>query len=141
MNNLEAYEHQRPALAVAGAAIQAELEEGLFDGGHKDASIVGSIMDVEEMRSALTLPWNSTSSEVDDQICFAVTARNVPIDQIIETITRSFRVIETTQRPTTSSGERRTHLTCLIPIHLLPDGWADAIGRPISFAVDVRAAA
>ncbi len=142
----DAYSARVPVLEAVKTALERETRDALSDTPHIDR-IVFRVKDVDQfvVKAAdrrTEPPYASPLAEIEDQIAGRII---VFFLQDLETVKvrlqGTFNTVEQThKRPAKDEefGYESHHLICMIPPHMVPEGWDSSADFPTTFELQVR---
>ena len=140
------YEERRPLLAFLRNALQSETEDTLAGLPNVDR-IAFRVKDAKSFARKASDPANdplyeNPLVEIEDQVAGRVIVFFVgDIEPVLERLRGAFNAVERQhRRPARDEefGYESYHLVCLIPPHLVPEGWQLRDDLPPTFELQVR---
>jgi putative GTP pyrophosphokinase len=142
----EQYESRVPLLEALKSSLEQETKRALEDMPHVDR-IVFRVKNVGQFVAKATdqrtsPPYSNPLAEIEDQIAGRIIVFFLQdVEAVISRLERTFNKVEQVhKRPAKDEefGYESHHLVCMIPPHLVPDGWTGQSDLPTTFELQVR---
>lgn len=125
--------------------LESETKEALAGIHHIDR-ITFRVKDpdsfVKKIEKSVDPPYENPLSEIEDQVAGRVIVFFLTgIDTVLERLSGTFATVEGQRRSPARDeefGYESHHLVCIIPPHVIPDGWTALEDPPKTFELQVR---